>query len=176
MHSLKERTMPFKKDDIIIKAEAVYPHGAMVVDGYDDQGRLLAHPMGGGLQYAIKVGAGGDFRRVTADEQQRPLWRTSRFALDGVDGAFKGWTNAQLWNGWGKPHFEPEEARKLIAAINDPKVRYDSAKDVFITTNGEAEDEVWSAQLITVLGPSQVKVFPIGAGSWCWEEASNEQP
>lgn len=176
MHSPKERTMPFKKGDIIIKVEGSYPHGALVVDGYDDQGRLLAYPEGGGFQYALKAGADRQFRHVTPDERQGPLWRTSQFSLEGVDGPFKGWTNGQLWNGWERPHFELEEAQKLIAAISDPMIRYDSARDVFTTRNGADEDEVWPAQLITALGPSQVKVYPIGAGSWCWEEVSDEQP
>jgi hypothetical protein len=168
--------MPFKKGDIIIKAEAVYPHGALVVDGYDYQGQLLAYPEGGGFQYAFKAGADRQLRHVTPDERQGPLWKTSQFCLEGVDGAFKGWTNGHLWNGWERPHFELEEAQKLVAAINDPKVRYDSAKDVFITTNGDAEDEVWPAQLITALGPNHVKVYSIGTGAWCWEEVSNEKP
>ena len=176
MHSLKERTMPFKKGEIIIKTEAVYPHGAMVVDGYDAQGRLLAYPEGGGLQYAFKAGADRQFRRVTPDEQRGPLWRSSLFSLESVDGAFKAWTNGRLWNGWEKPHFELQEAQKLIAAMNDPKIRYDSAKDLFITGNGEIDDEVWPGQVLIALGPNHVKVYPIGAGSWCWEEVSNEQP
>lgn len=170
MHSPKERTMRFKKGDIIIKADAVYPHGALDVDGYDEQGGLLAHPRGGGFQCALRPAAARLFRRVTSDEQQEPLWRTSCFSLEGIEGVFKGWTNGQLWNGWEMPLFEFQEAQKLITALNDLKVGYDLAKDVFIATNGDAEDEVWPAQLITALGPNHIKVYPIGAGSWCWEE------
>jgi hypothetical protein len=176
MQITKKRKMAFKKGDIIIKVGAVYPHGALVVDGYDDQGRLLAHPEGGGLQYVFMPAAQQKFRHVPPDEQKGPLWKSSRFSLDGLEGVFKGWTKGQLWNGWEMPHFEFQEAQKLIAALNDPKVRYDLATDVFTTRNGEDEDEVWPAQLITTLGPQQVKVYPIGAGSWCWEEVSNEQP
>jgi hypothetical protein len=176
MQITKEREMAFNKGDIIIKAGAVYPHGSLAVDGYDDQGSLLAHPEGGGLQYVFTPADQQTFRRVPPHEQKGSPWKASRFSLDGIEGVFEGWARGQLWNGWEMPCFEFQEAQKLIGALHEPKVEYDSARDLFTTRDTGDEDEAWLAQSITVLGPSQVKVYPIGAGSWCWEEVSNEQP
>ena len=96
----------FKTGDVVIKARLVYPTGALVVDGRDARGRLLAHPLGGGPQYIVSSKGESELRIVAADEQKQPLWRRTRFSLDGLDGSFEGWTNGELWNGWDRPFFE----------------------------------------------------------------------
>lgn len=48
--SMMQANQEFKTGDKIILVEAVYPNGAMVVVGYEQNGTLLAHPLGGGLE------------------------------------------------------------------------------------------------------------------------------
>lgn len=162
----------FNKGDIVIKARSVYPTRALVIDGRDTQGRLLAHPLGGGPQYIVGSKGESELRLVPADEQKQPLWRRTRFSLDGLDGSFEGWTNGELWNGWDRPFFESEEAQRLISQLTDSKPRFDAQNDAFITVSSD-EDEVWQAETATLLGGRTIKVYPIGAGSWCWEEVAS---
>ena len=44
-----------------------------------------------------------------------------------------------------------------------------SGKDPFTVSNGE--EETWPGEQISITDSSQVKVYPLGAGSWIWEEA-----
>ena len=162
--------MKFTKGDTIIPAEAVYPSRAMIVDGYEPDGTLLAHPLGGGLQYRFKPGAEKQFRVVPKAETAAGLWRRAKFTIEGTDAEFQGWTKGQLWNGWAMPHFEHSEAQRVIETLTDPKGKYDAARDCFVSTNSDREEEIWPAELITALGGQQVRVYGVGAGAWIWDE------
>lgn len=161
----------FRKGDIVIKARSVFPNGALIVDGRDSKGRLLAHPVGGGPQYAIRARAEAGLRIVSEGERSKPLWRRSRFSLEGIEDSFEGWTNDRLWNGWDMPFFEPKEAKRLSAQLTHCTPRFDAKQDAFITGAGD-EEEIWQAEMVELLGGQAIKVYPIGAGSWCWEESS----
>jgi len=91
-------------------------------------------------------------------------------ALEGVPGIFAGWTNGRLWNGWEKPHFEFGEANRLLQSRTNLSFRYDSAQDAFAAPDGNGEVESWAGRVITPLEREPIKVYPIGTGSWCWEE------
>jgi hypothetical protein len=132
----------FKKGNVIIKAEAAYPSGALVVDGYDERRRLMAHPLGGGPQYFFKPAVEQRFRVVSEEEQNRPLWKRSRFCIEGIEGTFEGWTGGRLWNGWEMPRSEFAVAQKVISAMNIQGAHYDSAHDAFITKSSDGEAEV----------------------------------
>jgi len=54
--------MKFSQGDIICRKDLGYPEGAMVCDGYDDAGRLLAHRLGGGFQLAVPAHEARRFR------------------------------------------------------------------------------------------------------------------
>ena len=142
----------------------------MVVDGYDETGRLLAHTLGGGLQYTIGSHGIVSLRKVSDAEMKHPRWRKSRFALEGVPGTFGGWTDGRLWNGWERPHFEFDEANRLLHRLTDLAFRYDSAQDAFIVSDWSGEEEPWVAEVITPPDGEAIKVYPIGTGSWCWQE------
>jgi hypothetical protein len=50
---LKYRGMPmFTREEIIVRDDLKYPEGAVVVDGIDERGHLLVHPLGAGLQFS----------------------------------------------------------------------------------------------------------------------------
>lgn len=162
--------MKFKKGDIIVPVEAVNQGEAMTVDGYECDGTLLVHPLGGGFQYRFKPGAEKQFRIVPNAEAEASLWRQARFGIEGVDAEFQGWTNGRLWNGWAMPYFEFSEAQRAIEMLTDSKGKYDAERDCFLSANSDGEEEIWGALSVTLLGGAQVKVYGIGAGAWIWDE------
>jgi hypothetical protein len=90
----------------------------------------------------------------------------------------EGWTDGTLWNGWAKPLFEFPEARKLLDAFADACEQqgrgggawYDERNDRFcFVLEGDLEPECFPSQIAEVAG-REVKVYPIGAGAWIWEE------
>jgi hypothetical protein len=46
--------MKFGKGEVICREDLGYPEGALVCDGYDAAGGLLAHPLGGGFQLTVR--------------------------------------------------------------------------------------------------------------------------
>lgn len=162
--------MRFNRNETIVPHDNRYPEGALVVVGYDEVGRLLAHPVGGGFQFVIGTEKQAQLRRVTAEEQKNPSVRRAQFGLDGVDGRFHGWTTGESWNGWAKPMFELQEARRVIAAMPELKGRFATSDDRFVTSGQDGEEESWNAESIQPDGGSTVKVYPVGAGCWCWDE------
>lgn len=102
--------MKFSKGDILVPKGKQFPEGAIVVDGYDAQGRLLMHPMGGGLQARLDVVSASVFRLVNEAERAGTLYRRAWFALAESDEAFVGWTDGRRWNGWEMPR--SSEARR----------------------------------------------------------------
>lgn len=160
----------FNKGEVVMSKGSDYPNGALVVDGYDQEGYLLAHPVGGGLQYKIGPAGQTTLRIVMHQEKKAaPFWKTT-FSLEGVAGEFEGWTDGTFWNGWATPHFELGEARKVIEALHPAKASFDEAKDAFITDSTDGEQEVWEANQIDLPDGTRLKVYPIGAWSWCWDE------
>jgi len=161
--------MKFRKDEIIIPIGDVYPANILVVVGYENDGILLAHPVGGGLQYRLTSADSLGFRAVSKEEWESPLWRRTTFAIEGFDETFLGWTDGRKWNGWAMPYFEFCEAEKVVELLGDGHRQFIAEKDIF-RTQGQDGDEDWEGRFITVLGGTEVKVYGIGAGSWIWDE------
>jgi hypothetical protein len=164
--------MKFQKGDTIIPVQSVYPAGALTVDGYDQYGSLLAHPLGGGFQCCFKQNNNLKFRIVHADEKSGLLWHKAKFTIEGGEGEFYGWTDGKSWNGWAMPYFEFTEAKRVVDVLTESKGRYDADGDCFVTFDTDGADENWESQTITLLGNQQMKVYGIGAGAWIWEEQS----
>lgn len=74
----------------------------------------------------------------------------------------------RVWNGWAMPYFEFEAAKEAVKPFNG---RYDAARDVFIVpaSDGGEEPEEFAACPLLIDGKT-IKVYPIGAGSWCWDK------
>lgn len=157
----------FQKGTILIPAGHHYPDGALTVDGYDQSGNLLAHPLGGGFQYVIGPERVSSMREVRGDERQAAFYRHAKFAVDGVDGVFAGWMDGRRWNGWAMPYFERREAER-VAGLFD--ARYDAGRDAYITISQDGEEEVWAAVDITVADGTSIRAYPIGAGAWIWDD------
>jgi hypothetical protein len=162
----------FEKGSVVIPTGHHFPEGALAVDGYDEVGNLLAHPVGGGLQYAIRPEQAAKLRLVTDAEGQANLHRYAHFALEGVEGVFAGWTDGRHWNGWATPHFERGEADRVAAAFD---ARFDPERDAYITMSQDGEEDAWAAVDIQISDGSGIKAYGIGAGAWIWDEVEPEQ-
>ena len=164
--------MSFQNSAIIVRDDGKYPEDALVVDGYDNQGHLLAHPLGGGFQISIPLTEHFRFDGVP-DEEKTPIFTRTQFALEGTEGTFAAWTDGTDWNGWAMPRFEFADAQLLIAALGKDVSKYDATADAFITTMQGGDEETWPAEIIHLPDGGTVKVYAIGAGSWIWEEADS---
>jgi|ERR1044071_1407282 hypothetical protein len=162
--------MKFSKGDILIPKGKQFPDCAIVVDGYDERGRLLMHPMGGGLQACLDAVSARVFRAVDEGERAGALFRRGRFALADSEEAFDGWTDGRCWNGWEMPRFEKSEADRLVRSLGNERARFDAVRDAFVTLAQDGEEEVWVGEQIIITDGSAMKVYPVGAGSWIWDE------
>ncbi|MEA3208550.1 MAG: hypothetical protein QOE70_1607 [Chthoniobacter sp.] len=161
--------MSFRKGDVVVRADASYPEGALVVDGFDQRGNLLAHPMGGGPQLIVPPSEISKFG-IADDLEKTPVFRHALFAIEGIVGDFEGWSDGRHWNGWAMPHFEFSQAERVVAALDPDKGRYDAAADAFITITTDGEKEMWTGEMIALPDGGTAKVYPVGAGSWIWDE------
>src|ERR1035438_638830 len=100
--------MKFSKGEIICREDLGCPEGALVCDGYDDAGRLLAHPLGGGFQLTVPAQDEPRFRVVAEGET-----------------SFEGWSNGELWNGWAMPRFEFAVCLDILKSLGDEQARFD---------------------------------------------------
>jgi hypothetical protein len=106
----------------------------------------------------------------------------SRFTLSGIIVELEGFTKGETWNGWACPLFTHSQALRLVEAWNVPNeqlenmgrgsARYDAESDCFLF---EIEGEVDRFEAEIIEG---VKLYPIGAHGWCWEQShpSEEYP
>jgi hypothetical protein len=162
--------MRFSEGEVICREDLGYPEAALVCDGYDDAGRLLAHPLGGGFQLTVPAQDEPQFRVVVEGEKSAALFHRARFSLADGERAFDGWSNGELWNGWAMPHFEFAVCQEILRSLGDEQARFDEKADAFVTVSNR-EEEAWATAEITITDGSRIKVYPLGAGSWIWEEA-----
>ncbi len=163
----------FEANQVIVREDLDYPHGALVVHGYAEDGSLLAFPRGGGVQYRIPADELGKFE-VVSDEEKVRVFEKARFTLEGLDDtSFVAWSDGSLWNGFEKPLFELDAACLVLEALGvdysrDPCRRLLRA----ILDQGEGLEEVsWSVERIEVADGGFVEVFGLGAGAWMWDRA-----
>jgi hypothetical protein len=158
----------FTQGEIIVRDDLKYPDGAVVVDGLDTRGRLLVHPLGGGLQLALPLREIGRFQSVEPAEQI-PVFSAGTFYLEGIKGKFEGWSEGSSWNGWEKPCFSREVAERILRATGCCWT-YDASDDEFIITAIEDEDpERCGGETIELGDGGSVIAYFIGAGFWTWD-------
>ena len=162
--------MNFHEGQIIIRSDMTYPHGALVVTGVDERGNLRAYPEGGGAEFIIPE---SDFPRfsVVSPAEAVPIYRRARFEVEGCDACFEGWSDGTAWNGWARPWFDFQTAQTVLAALA-PGWRYDEQADAFITP-GEDGEESWPVTIVDLPDGGAARLYPIGAGSWIWDEAED---
>lgn len=107
----------------------------------------------------------------------------------------RGFSKGDKWNGWACPCFTLEEAHKVVKLYGENFGFYNANLDMFVFSsyndeevveklkkdlvNEDLEDfekmeysgdiEVFRPQIIEV-GEKEIKVYPIGAYSWTWDE------
>lgn len=126
-------------------------------------------PQGGGFVSRMNP----DCFLETFKPAKQPAIRKARFTADWLpaDMSVEGYTNDMRWNGWGMPMFTLEEAQRLIPYM--PGLEHDASADSFVMKSEfdePGEHEVFAAETIIADGQT-VKVYAIGAGSWCWDPA-----
>lgn len=159
--------MNFREGQIIIRSDMTFPDGAIVVSGVDENGNLRGYPKGGGPEFIIPRSDVPRFSVVSQDEAV-PIYRRAQFEFEGCDTRFDGWSDGTAWNGWARPMFDFQTAQQILTALA-PGWRYDEQSDEFITPNGDG-DESWPAATVELPDGGAAKLYPIGAGSWIWDE------
>lgn len=133
--------------------------------------RVEFSTLGGGLVYRA---CSNDFyaEHVKVDD---PLpFRRAKFNGDWMDPdeVYEGYCTDQRWNGWACPHFEFDEVLRMMENPTGWNVTYDAKSDTFTIIADEIDEaEVIKPIMINVEG-KEVKVYPIGAGGWCWDEVN----
>ena len=134
------------------------------MEGYDDSGKLVVHPLSGGFPYKLNSRQAARLREVKTAGSVAGLFRKAMFTLEGSEITYEGWTDGQLANGWAMPHFELQEAMRVAAACNG---RFDPASNTFRNRRG-AVLEMWKVSEIKTAEGRRLKVFALGAGLWRW--------
>lgn len=97
--------------------------------------------------------------------------RDAKFVIDVFPGQqFEGFSNGESWNGWACPYFTFEEGQKILQAHNSGEAKgwFDDRGDQFVF---EIQDE---KEVCPAVEENGVKLYPIGSGSWIWEEINDE--
>ena len=159
----------FKKGDRILSSDGRYPEDALVVVCHDTNGDVTAFPLGGGVERQID-GARSQRFTVVTDGETTPIYREAQFCIEDST-TFPGWTDGTLWNGWAKPLFTRDTAFQVVQALA-PDVVYNPGIDAFVAaplTPGD-DPETWDGGDIDLPDGGTVRVYPVGAGSWIWDE------
>lgn len=151
-----------------------YAGGMFEVSGVEGDKVHIA-PQGGGFVRTIPVKRFQEHFTACKMPGFSPGMTSAEF-LDS-DASLPCFTNGARWNGWAMPYFEHATALKLCDMI--PGLAYEEATDTFVMSGEDLDEpDVFAAEHIEVNG-SNVKVYGIGAGSWCWEAEpaqESEQP
>lgn len=138
-----------------------------VVGELTDPVRLV--PQGGGFSGTMPL---AKFKEHFKPVQGKLPFKAARFDADWLPNDFllEGYTDGRRWNGWAMPYLRLDQAQRLLAHM--PDLRYDAGRDAFIQTIAEYDppdnEDVFEACWISVDGHA-IKVYAIGAGSWCWD-------
>lgn len=108
-------------------------------------------------------------------------FKKSWFYIDGLgEDVIEGYTEeGSDWNGWATPHFTKENSLKVLSLVSSiggaELAKYREKTDEMVVT-AEVFDldatEHFEGTDITVDGET-LRVYPVGAFSWTWEELDN---
>ena len=93
--------------------------------------------------------------------------RESMFSLEMIEErAFSGFAEEGDWNGWARPLFTREVGLQILKSLQAfQTAHYDSQNDEFVFESFDGDEERF--------GPVNIHgqlLYPIGTGSWIWEE------
>lgn len=98
--------------------------------------------------------------------------RKTEFTIDTFQGLkLTGFTDDDGYDGWACPYFMSDEAQKIVEAHNatGQKAWFDENDDQFVF---EINDDTEFYQAVESSGQ---KLYPIGNGSWIWEEVEQKE-
>lgn len=82
-------------------------------------------------------------------------------------------SNGDRWNGWAMPYFDRDTVNELIALMPGALRWKDEREYEVVATLVDVdvdEQEEWTPHTLTLANGEQlVEMWPIGAGSWCWD-------
>lgn len=97
--------------------------------------------------------------------------REANFQIDtyGAE-TFAGFTAGETWNGFACPYFTLEQAQHIVRAHQNLGLAagYDRERDEFFFTLEHGAEE--GSELYGPVSTGGLTVYPIGAGSWIWDE------
>lgn len=138
---------------------------------------VAIYPQGGGFQRIVPLETfEQDFAEIPREQQTPPFYPGAACLDDGQ--SYPCFLNGTYWNGWACPMFTEDVAHQIAADINAPpetdlRLGFNPEKDAFIEQVDGCPEEEWiayAAETIEVAGQS-IKVYPVGNGSWCWDES-----
>lgn len=136
--------------------------------------RVSFCPQGGGFVYSVPT----ETFHASFKPAATPGFRRASFSGDWNETPVRGFSDGNRWNGWAMPYFEFDTAQAIAAEFEgeDSTLRYQKDIDAFIYTSANCPDapEAYAGTWIDIEG-KPMKVYPIGAGSWCWYEESNDE-
>ena len=100
--------------------------------------------------------------------------REGKFYLDFLEGhTFEGYTQDEKWNGFACPYFTYDQAMNIVTAWQGTgtEAYYDPNSDSFYFKMADSSDEVTEDRFEAVR-LHEMKLYPIGAFSWIWDEES----
>lgn len=128
------------------------------------------YPAGGGFRSSMRAeDFFAEFTPVLEDDPYKVV--RAQIADDGP--TYWAYSNGRRWNGWAEPCFEMGQVQKMAEDIPGTFTYHEGLNAWIVTLEGDDEAVVYPEITIEVDG-QPVKVFGIGASSWCWEELEGE--
>lgn len=98
------------------------------------------------------------------------------FGIGEYNQAYIGYTDGSRWNGWATPHFEIDEAMRVMAGFNEcaeSPMHYDADTDTFYVAETDSTSaESWKGCNITTKDGLK-HLYGIGAYSWVWDDMND---
>lgn len=146
----------------------------------DAQGRLVeVSERANGVVVFCAQGGGFIARMPEAefDKQFTPGeldgYKPMSVTIDGLDAELPAFGRNERWNGWCMPYFKMEDALKLNDSLH-LGLAFDPAKDAITWLE---DGEIATVHGVDVEVDGKIHhVYPVGAGSWCWDEVEENDP
>jgi hypothetical protein len=107
----------------------------------------------------------GEFATVTEAFPMRPGVVTADFLEEGA--SIPCYSDGMTWNGWGKPMFDEENARKVVALFSESGLTFRESDKVVIYTQQDEEPCEIAPRSVQV-GAQTMALYDLSNG-WTWD-------
>jgi hypothetical protein len=97
--------------------------------------------------------------------------RKAIFTIDTFEGEyFEGYTKDEDWNGWACPYFTFDQVQHIVEVHkrHGRWAGYDHDRDRYMFAPNYDNDR--EAEFYSVIEAEGLKLYPVGAFNWIWEE------